>query len=582
LQKSDNHEEVPSLPTPTLEAALLELLGRQAKRVPIPVFLAAVFIGAASYDVMGAVVVSLWLSIVALVLLLRYFVMGRLANDTGIPTRSRLRIAALLSATNGCVHAFPLVFFSALPDFERSIITIVMLGWCTGAVVTTAGYRTIFIAYLSPTLVPLISLWLLNWPDGLAWREGSFALLLTLFGGTLLVLAHDTFRLFRESFEIRLEQIGLNQKLRRALEDSELANIAKTRFLAAASHDLRQPIHSLNLFIGALNRRALDSKSQEIVDHLVLAVNTFDTQLDALLDVSKLDAGVVEVRSESIALYALIQRLVRQFSHLANEKGLDLSAECLVDAYGYSDKQHLERVLGNLLSNAIKYTELGQVKISIREHNGRQLISVSDTGRGIPREEQGRIFEEFYQLENPSRDRSKGLGLGLSIAKRLSNLLQLNLSLNSKVGRGTVFSIAVPCSAAPPKTQYEEQPVLSIRGLSILAVDDEVEVITSLKYSLESQGCVVHTAQDTATALDIAKVAQPDLLICDFRLSGNDNGICTVNAIRKLYPDLPAIMITGDTAPDRLREATAADLELMHKPVSDDELTKAIFRNCIN
>jgi len=564
----------------SVEGALLELLGRQAQRVPLSVFIAAICIGAISFEVMGTLVVSLWLSLVLLVLVVRYSVLGHIAKQTNKPTAVRLKTAVLLSALNGSVHAVSLIFFVFLPDFERAMITLVLLGLSTGAVVTTAGYRPVFLAYLTPTLVPLILLWLVNWAEGFAWREGFFALLLLLFGATLLVLARDTFRLFRESFEIRLEQIGLNQKLRQALTDSENANLAKTRFLAAASHDLRQPIHSLNLFIGALSRRPLDAKTQEIADHLVLAVNTFDAQLDALLDVSKLDAGVVEVNLEAVCLRDLTNRLKKQFGQLASEKNLSLWVECPAGAHAYTDQSHLERLLGNLVSNAIKYTDRGEVRVSVCQSGEQHLISISDSGRGIPAGEQERVFEEFYQLENPNRDRSKGLGLGLAIVRRLAGLLELELSLESELGMGTEFTLAVPCASEPPAAVSQQPPNFALEGVSVLAVDDEMEVIISLKFSLESQGCLVYTAQDTVTAVGLAKEHRPDILICDFRLAGDDNGLDTVSAIRKLYPGLPAILITGDTAPDRLREAAAADLRLMHKPVSDIELSLAISEAC--
>ena len=566
--------------TASVDEALLELLARQSQRVPVPVFLAAAFIGAITYDALGSTFLAVWLGSVLLVLALRYSVLGSLPAQQHRSIAARLRVATLLSAINGSVHAVPLVFFFSLPDLERTMVTVTLLGLGTGSVVTTAGYRPVFAAYLVPTLAPLIVLWGINLPDGPQWQEISFAVLLMLFGAILLVVATDTFRQFRESFEIRLEQVALNRQLRGALADSEKANSAKTRFLAAASHDLRQPIHALNLFTGALSRRPLDDKTREIADHLKLAVEMFDVQLDALLDVSKLDAGVVEVTIEPVNLSELAGRAKKQFEALATTKGLALSVECPTDIFGHTDETHLERIVGNLLSNAIKYTDSGYVALKIEPAATGYLIGVSDSGRGIPKHEQERIYEEFYQLENPSRDRSKGLGLGLAIAKRLVGLLDLELALESQLGEGTIFTLIVPRAEAPPSKTDCDHVSTTLTGLSILAVDDEAEVTMSLKFSLESQGCVVDTAPSTVAAVKAAEHRCPDILICDFRLTGDDNGIRTVEAVRAVCPNLPAILITGDTAPDRLREAAAANLKLMHKPVSDNELALAISEAC--
>ena len=237
-------------------------------------------------------------------------------------------------------------------------------------------------------------------------------------------------------------------------------------------------------------------------------------------------------------------------------------------------------MLRNLLDNAVKYTDVGRVIVSARREGEHLAVAVADTGRGIPPEEQARVFEEFYQLDNPERDRTKGLGLGLAIVRRLADLLQMRLDMSSAPGEGTTFRLALraarPGAAGVLGTPAEEAGLL--RPLHVLVVDDEAGIRLGMKTLLEAMDCRTTLADGTAQALAAAEADRPDIVLSDLRLRGSENGIETVRAIRRLYPGMPAILISGDIAPDRLREAEAAGIVLLHKPVPVETLKKEIAR----
>jgi signal transduction histidine kinase len=571
-------DQQPSDATGSLEEELLRLLARQGRRVPIPIFLAAFMIAAMAYGRIPALLLAGWLLLVAAVLAARWVVLGRLPALTAMPARKRLRIAVALSAMNGITHGLSLAFFPFLPPYERAIQSMLLVVACTGSVATTAGYRPVFLAYVLPTLGPLVVLWALSpgMPSA-GWIEISTSGVFVLTGLILVALAGDAFRLFRESFEIRLQQAELNRQLRTALDQAEAANRAKTRFLASASHDLRQPIHTLSLFGAALAMRPLERESREIAKHMNTALQSLASQLDALLDISKLDAGVVRVNRGPATLRPILERLHEEFAPRARGKGLRMDLECPREALVDIDPLLLERILRNLLDNAVKYTASGAVALRAQRTPGGYDVTVSDTGRGIPEAEQPRVFEEFYQLDNPERDRTKGLGLGLAIVTRLADLMRIKMHMSSTPGRGTQFVLTVPeATSGAAHTPEPAAAAAPLGALHVLVVDDEAAIRIGMKTLLEAMGCRATLADGTASALAAARADEPDLVVADLRLRGGDDGFETVRAIRKLYPRLRAILISGDIAAERLREAEAAGIPLLHKPVPFEILKREI------
>jgi signal transduction histidine kinase len=384
--------------------------------------------------------------------------------------------------------------------------------------------------------------------------------------------------ILRESFAIRQERAELNRELKIALGTAEAASQAKTRFLASASHDLRQPIQTLSLFSAALAMRPLDDRTRQIAVNINAALQDLTGELDALLDVSKLDAGIVQIQSGELRLLSMLERIHSLFLSAAQEKHLELTIACPLDAWTYTDRNHLERIVRNLVENALKYTDEGSVCIEIVRDHDCYRLSVIDTGCGIPAHEQERIFEEFYQISNPERDRKRGLGLGLSIVKRLTTMLNIPLALSSAPGAGTrvvlELPIAQPDTQPSPKPQFEQ----SIGTLHVLAVDDEESVRLGMKALLEELGCAVSLGASTNEALAEAKLKAPDILVTDLRLRGSDSGIETIRTVRQLIPNLPCLIITGDSVPERMAEAQAIGITVIQKPVSSTRLLAEIVK----
>jgi signal transduction histidine kinase/CheY-like chemotaxis protein len=573
---------------------LIELFARQGRRVPLPVFLCSLLLAAIAWNHLGGWLPWLWLSAVTLILAIRWKVLGSLP-DAKYPVRDKLLIAVLLSGVNGLVQGASIGFAVALDTPERAVQSIVLLGLCVASVATTGGYRPAFVAFAAPTLLPLSAMWALG-TAGTAnpWVEYFIAALILVFGLVLLSLAKDAFRLLKESFDIRQEQVALNNQLRAALDEAEAANRAKTRFLASASHDLRQPMHTLSLFGAALTMRPLDEATRQIAIHMNTALQALSAQIDALLDVSKLDAGVVPVNKTTFSLLGFLARLQDEYLPLAGAKGLALTTQCPREAMCETDELLLARIIRNLLENAIKYTPTGQ--IAIRAHAGEGaaadanadhwVISVEDTGIGIPEAEHQRVFEEFYQLHNPERDRTRGLGLGLSIVRRLAQLLELTIDMSSTPGRGTCFSVMVPKGASAAlsgdRATSGLHPTESLAGTRVLVLDDEEAVRKGMETLLQAFGCEVRSAGCIAEAVTQCRSMPPDILLVDLRLRGDENGITAIQQLRSAHPALPAILVSGDTAPDRIKDAHDAGIPMLHKPVSAEILHQTITREVVS
>lgn len=557
---------------------LLQLLARQGRRVPVPVFLCALLLASIAASQLGGWMPWIWLSMVMLVLLVRWKVLGGLP-DALLTASHKIRIVVVLSGINGIVQALSLVFAWQMDDAGRAVQTIVLLGLCAGSVATTGGYRPAFLAFAGATLVPLSAMWALGTGNGMHWVNLFTALLVLVYGLVLLAMADDGFQLFKRSFEMRQEQSDLNRQLRVALSEAEAANRGKTRFLASASHDLRQPMHTLSLFSAALTMRPLDAATQKIALHMSTALQALNAQLDALLDVSKLDAGVVRVTRASFCLFGFLKRHEQEYQLLAANKGLLLTMYCPADAVCETDEVLFGRVVRNLLENAIKYTPSGSVRLSARQEAGHWRVTVEDTGIGIAQAEQQRVFDEFYQVDNPERDRSQGLGLGLSIVRRLAHLLEVSVSLSSTPGIGTTFTLAVAqghIATSPAAVERLLLEIRSLEGLRILVVDDEEEVRVGMQTLLQALGCEVDLAGRIDEAVSRCEAAAPDLVLVDLRLRGQESGIEAIKRLRTMRPGLPAILVSGDTAPDRLRDAHAAGIPMLHKPVAAESLCRAI------
>lgn len=356
-------------------------------------------------------------------------------------------------------------------------------------------------------------------------------------------------------------------------EVAESANLAKSRFLAAASHDLRQPMHTISLLVGLLRDQMRHPDAHQIVGKIHASVQAMGGMFDSLLDISKFDAGVVTPHMQTFAIGSLLDRIAATYEAQAHEKKLTLKI-APSNAHVTSDPVLLERILGNLVSNAIRYTEQGGVLVGCRRRGRNLLVQVWDTGIGIDESQHNNIFEEFFQLANPERDRSKGLGLGLSIARRSASLLGHSLTVCSIPGKGSVFSIALPISdendAGYAVASSAAAPTDLLARAFIVVVDDSTENREATEALLRHWGCHVVSAAsaDDAVAALQNHLRMPDLIFCDYRLRDGIDGVTAVRQIRQWAEDnIPAIIVTGDMAIHR-EQIREADIELLHKPVN--------------
>lgn len=391
-------------------------------------------------------------------------------------------------------------------------------------------------------------------------------------------LQHD-----RNTLQQRIDEA--TQELRRKKEEAEKANFDKSRFLAAASHDLRQPMHALGLFVGELHSRLDTPEQRKIANKVEESVEALSSLLDSLLDISKLDAGIVIPQIQGVDIDAMVKRLMQDFIPVAQRKNIALHFRCIEDMV-LSDPVLLERILLNLLSNAIRYTpQNGTVMLVCRRHGDVLRIEVRDNGIGIPLEEQQNVFREFVQLANNARDRSKGIGLGLAIVDRLSRLLHHPLSLRSAPNRGSTFAVTVPRmfgveellaepGHAPVAASYKHD---RLENLRVLVVDDDMLVRFSTAGILESWGCHVSVAEDLQEVTDKYAEAHFDLVICDYRLPDGD-GLQLADRIKEHCEIQPAfILISGDTAPEILQATNERGHHLLHKPVRPAKLRSLIL-----
>ncbi|MGH8688538.1 MAG: ATP-binding protein [Burkholderiales bacterium] len=390
---------------------------------------------------------------------------------------------------------------------------------------------------------------------------------------------------FRRTQELRFENEALVGELTRQRNAAEAANQAKSRFLAAASHDLRQPMHALSLYLGGLSGLALPAAARATLDNVARCADTMDTMFRALLDVSRLDAGAVQPEPQAFALAPLLERLRLEFEPQAHAKGLRLRvAPC--SAAVFADPALVERIIRNLLSNAVRYTNRGRILVGCRRRAGSLRLEVLDTGVGIAPEHQRQVFEEFYQASNPERDRAKGIGLGLAIVERLARLMGTSVELASLPGRGSRFLLELPRAtlAAPAALARPEAPQAARHGFAgslVAVIDDEESILRATRELLEQWECRVVTAASGRAAIEQLSMSPraPDAIVCDYRLRGEESGVAAIEALRAEFnEDIPALLITGDTGPERLRELEASGLRVLHKPVQGPALRDALRR----
>ena len=468
-----------------------------------------------------------------------------------------------------------MLFLDSTQLLQMIFLLTVLMGIGTGALPALCPHYGAFATFVVPIFLPLsVKLWLLGEPiTNVLAGFALFFLVIVLFFGRNLSAA------ITNSITRDIENARLLDEVTVAKNAAERANVEKSGFLAAVSHDLRQPLYAMGLFLGSLDRDVLDERNRELVDDIDNAYAALEDMFSALLEISRLDAGAVEPERMHFPIDELLVRLVPQFRHAAEIKNIEFEFEDSA-AIIHSDPVLLERVLRNLLSNAVKYTDGGKVSLEIGSAADETVIRVADTGHGIPESDLDRIFDEYHQLENPERDRSKGLGLGLSVVRRTCTLLAHPLSVESTLGRGSAFTVSVP-QGDPEKIARPAAPDESagIAGLHVVVIDDEAQIRKGMTTLLTDSGCVVTAAADDEDVLLMLKEISrpPDVLICDYRLRDGRTGLEAIERLRAaIDPELPALIMTGDTHAHLQEAAERLGLYVLHKPVKIPHLMKVV------
>ena len=370
-----------------------------------------------------------------------------------------------------------------------------------------------------------------------------------------------------------------------AKEEAEMANAAKTRFLSAASHDLRQPLHAMRLLLEALEDEEEADRRAAMIEQIAGALTSMNHMLNALLDIGQLESGAVSPKISDFRVQQILDPLVATLAPAAEAKGLQIRCQpCSVVIR--SDLALLSRILDNFLSNALRYTEVGRIVIGCRRLPESLRIEVWDTGPGVPEDKLDAIFEDYHQLGNPGRDRSKGLGLGLAIVDRLARLLGHRVSLRSRLGKGSVFAVEVPRGQGDGQVDAAVEiasPEIGGEPAFVMVIEDDPLVANAARELLERWGIEVLMVNDGASAvdciLDLHEV--PDVVIADYRLPDDETGVTVIERLRaKVGRALPAIVITGDISPRIQDEAGELGAHLLRKPVEPAKL-RALLRACV-
>ena len=564
------------MPEQQLQAERIRVLYKQVPSVLLGNLLIASLLTLFLYNFTSNILSLYWMAVVIIVSIFRFVMFKQYEKKE----RNEKDIIwwgwffAFTAFISGCTWGATSFLFLQTDNLVIMVFLLMTLtGITVGSSASLSNFASSYYAFAIPTILPF------SYVLGSTGKSDFIilSLMLAVFLLLQLVVAKKNQRTLDESIILRNEKTGLIQQLEQKKEKAELASSAKTRFLAAASHDLRQPLHAISLFLDILDEHNQDPEQAMIVDKIKKSSLSLENLLESLLDISKLDAGVISINNTSFSIQQLFDTLANEFNPIATDKGLNIHF-MPTSLFINSDAKNVERILRNLISNAIRYTKQGRILVGCRRSANSVLLSVYDTGIGIDADKNEIIFEEFQQLDNPGRDRSKGLGLGLSIVNRLAKLLNTEVSLQSVPNKGSAFSIQLSRSVSKPLFQPDNNllsPGIELSGKFIVIIDDDDEIRSALELLLTEWGCKVQeliSVNDVKQKLSPAE--KPDMILADYRLLNHETGVDVIHAIYSYYSDnkIPAVIITGDTAPDRIKEAKQSGFQLLHKPVSGGKL----------
>ncbi|WP_143684734.1 hybrid sensor histidine kinase/response regulator [Variovorax sp. KK3] len=576
----------PRLPEDRMLVEQLRLqLGNIGSSVIPTILLALLLVWVLSNEA-NALAIRLWAGVTILMKLYLAWDAQRLLAMEISPEHARrlLRRKLVINAIDGAIWGSLAWAALGTTSVAGSVLVVAVLAGVAGSSMSSlAPIYPVFVVFGIAELGVLgAKLWTMDDP-----AYNGLAVAAVLYTAALLGQARNGSRAARRAIGLRFENHELIERLRVETEHAQAAqrvadeaNQAKSRFLAAASHDLRQPIHAQGLFLEVLSRSKLSTDQYDALANARATWQASAEMLDTLLDFSRIEAGVVEPQMQVFALQPLLNKIENELAPQADAKGIVYRSR-ETHAAVRSDPALVALILRNLVSNAIRYTEEGGVLVACRARRAHVSLEVWDTGIGIERDQHDAIFREFHQLGNAERDRRKGLGLGLAIAQGLARALGQPLSLSSVPGRGSVFRVVLPLARAAVVEEEGGRPAAAAArsfDLHVLVIDDDESVRTGMRQLLMAWGCTCDTADSIEDAQALARAREPELVISDYRLRELRTGAEAIATLRAEFGyDLPALLITGDTAPQRLREARATGVPLLHKPVLPSQLYRAMM-----
>jgi two-component system, sensor histidine kinase len=571
------HDETGS----AIDAERLRLLCRQTVRAPIGVLVAAGFVAAIMAPHVGAFAAWGWAAAAIGLWTLRAAVAATLLAKPPAAARTRRWIDVMIAAAtlSGAVAGTSVLVFFGAPPLEWVLMTMVLCAWSAGGVAVSAAVPAAFYGLVTLFLTPLALGWLAS---DMPLRV-PVAAMIVFFLFYLIVYARDGAALVARALRVGFENEELARQLRlseaearAARQRAEEANRAKSSFLAAASHDLRQPLHSLTLLLDHAVRTSEEPKVMQTLRQAARSAESLHELFTGLLDLSRLDAGSLAPEIKPLSLRKVLERIDNDYRALAHGKGLAFDCGHST-AWALSDAVMLDRILRNLLDNAVKYTDAGRIAVQVEELGSELRVTVRDSGVGIAAADRERIFEEYFQARNPARDRARGMGLGLAIVKRLCDLLGHAIHVQSDPGQGSAFTVVLPRGEPPPAPADEADARPShdaLHGRLVVLLEDSADVIEAMRTVLADWGCelIADVDADGAIAQLRARGRAPDAIVADWRLGGSENGLQAIQRLHAHFGAVHAALVTGEIDAAAIDVPARMAVSVMRKPLRSSEL----------
>ena len=483
------------------------------------------------------------------------------------------KTVVVCGALLGCLAAGGTFFvFPHLSTERQALMTMIYTGWFAGGAGVNGTYPKWFFVWAVPLMLPLVLAWgLMGTPT-----SAAIAVLLVMLSAMLVTTLRNYSEQIAHAFRLQLELAERSEQLQRALT-------LKASFMAATSHDLRQPVTSLGLLNYALQQAGNHESGQAIAMKMTAPIEALRTMLNSLMEISQLESSTLRVQEREFSMADVCQQLAEEYREQLAGRPVEL--RLFGDDYLlFADLNLVERIIRNLLSNAVKFTPRGLITLSYCVDANKLQVTVEDTGIGISAQDQMNIFADYYQLDNASRTRDKGLGLGLAIVERITQLLKGTVHLESESGRGSSFKVSLPLTAArmrelrPTRSPGAQSSSQLLSGAFVLIVDDDRQVSDSIGTLLTLNGAALvsfENAEDALAGLERLE-RLPEIALVDYQLSDGLNGLDLLNVMRLQHPQIQGILLTGNTDPVLIGEVERAGATLLHKPIRAERLLKMV------